>query len=58
MKHSDPVMQELWEVKDSAVKQHGSLTNYVAYLRTLAKKKPSVKRLVAVPSKTAMNRPE
>lgn len=58
MKHSDPVMQELWEVKDSQAKQHGSLKNYVAYLRTLAKKKPPVKQLAAVSSKTAMKRPE
>jgi hypothetical protein len=44
MKHSDPVMQELWNVKDSQAKQHGSLTNYIAFLRTLAKNKTGAKR--------------
>ena len=58
MKHADPVMQELWNVKDLQAKQHGSLTNYVAYLRTLAKKKPRMKRDVAASPNSPPKRSE
>jgi hypothetical protein len=33
MKHIDPVMKELWAVKDANAAQHGNATAYIAFLR-------------------------
>ena len=44
-RHIDPVMQELWAMKDANSARFGDLSAYVAYLRTTtATPKPSLAR--------------
>ena len=37
MKHTNPVMQEVWRAKSANAKKHGSLAAYMAYLRKQGK---------------------
>ena len=33
MKHTDTVMQEVWQAREANAKKHGNLAAYIAYLR-------------------------
>ena len=45
MKHTDPVMQEVWRAKSANAKRHGSLAAYMAYLRKQGKRKHAAGRI-------------
>jgi hypothetical protein len=49
MKHTDAVMQEVWQAKEINVKRYQSLAAYLAYLRKQAKLKHAGGRVACVP---------
>ena len=49
MKHTDPVMQEVWQAKEANAKKHQSLAAYIAYLRKQAKRKHAGGRVACAP---------
>ncbi len=49
MKHTDPVMQEVWQAKEINVKRHPSLAAYMVYLRKQAKRKHAGGRVECAP---------
>jgi hypothetical protein len=49
MKHSDPVMQEVWQAKEANAKKHPSLAAYMAYLRKQGKRKHAGGRVACTP---------
>jgi hypothetical protein len=49
MNHIDPVMQELWAIKDKEVEQFGSIANYVKALQEKSYAS-SLGHLIAEPS--------
>ena len=49
MKHTDPVVQEVWQAKEANAKKHQSLAAYMAYLRKQAKRKHAGGRVACAP---------
>jgi hypothetical protein len=49
MKHTDPVMQEVWQAKEANAKKHQSLAAYMAFLRKQAKRKHAGGRVACAP---------
>ena len=49
MKHTDPVVQEVWQAKEANAKKHQSLAAYMAYLRKQAKRKHAGGRVACTP---------
>ena len=47
MKHTDPVMQEVWQAKEANAQKHGNLAAYMAYLRKQGKRKHAAGRVAA-----------
>ena len=46
MKHIDPVMKELWTVKDANVAKFGNIDSYLTHLRKLEKRERASGRLI------------
>ena len=49
MKHTDPVMQEVWQAKEANAKKYQSLAAYMAYLRKQAKRKHAGGQVACAP---------
>lgn len=47
MKHTDPVIEEVWRAKEANAKKHRSLAEYLAYLRKQGKRKHAGGRIAA-----------
>lgn len=52
MKPSDPVMQEVWQAKDTNAKKFQTLAAYMSYLRKQTKRKHAGGRVAAVVTAT------
>lgn len=50
MKHTDPVMQEVWQAKEANAKKHENLAAYMSYLRKQAKRKHPGGRVTGKPA--------
>jgi hypothetical protein len=49
MKHTDPVMQEVWQAKEANAKKHQTLAAYMAFLRKQTKRKHASGRVAYAP---------
>jgi hypothetical protein len=56
MKHTDPVIEEVWRAKEANAKQHPSLAAYMAYLRKQGKRKHAAGRVAAPANVKAASR--
>jgi len=41
---SDPILDELWRVREALIKQHGGLDGYLAYVRSLERARQQTRR--------------
>jgi hypothetical protein len=46
MKHIDPVMKELWAVKDANAAKFGNIDSYLTHLRKLEKRERTSGRVI------------
>lgn len=53
MKHTDAVMQEVWQAKEANAKKHQNLAAYMAHPRKQAKRKHAGGRLAYTPVGTS-----
>ncbi len=53
MKHVDPVMKELWAVKDANTAKFGNIESYLAHLRKLEKQERAAGRVIVPIEKAA-----
>lgn len=53
MKHVDPVMKELWAVKDANAAKFGNIERYLTHLKKLEKQERASGRVIVPMEKTA-----